>query len=89
MRYDVDIGANWGLSVGAGLTWTTFDTEAPLFLTRREDRTRNISLTASHRRLAWEGYLPELTLNWSRTVSSIPLYDRETHVLRLGLRRLF
>ena len=89
MRYDVDIGANWGLSVGAGLTCTTFDTEAPLFLTRREDRTRNISLTASHRRLAWEGYLPELTLNWSRTVSSIPLYDRETHVLRLGLRRLF
>ena len=89
MRYDVEIGANWGLSLGAGMTGTTFDTEAPLFLTRREDRTRNISLTASHRRLAWEGYLPELTLNWSRTVSSIPLYDRETHVLRLGLRRLF
>ena len=89
IRYDVDIGANWGLSVDGSLTRTTFDTEALLFLTRREDRTHNISLTASHRRLAWEGYLPELTLNWSRTVSSIPLYDRETHVLRLGLRRLF
>ena len=40
-------------------------------------------------RLAWEGYLPELTLNWSRTESSIPLYDREVRTLRLGMRRLF
>ena len=89
MQYSADIGTSWGLSAGAGLTWTAFDNEAPLFLARREDRTRNISLKVSHRWLAWEGYLPELTLNWSRTVSSIPLYDREARSLRLGIRRLF
>ena len=89
LRYATSIGRDWSLSAGAGLTRTTFDAVAPLFLTRRDDRTRNIGITASHRRLAWEGYLPELTLNWSRTESSISLYDREVRTLRLGLRRLF
>ena len=46
-------------------------------------------MTASHRGLTWNGYLPELTLHWSRTTSNIPLYDRKTRTLRLGLRRLF
>ena len=89
VRYATNIGRDWSLSAGAGLSRTTFDAVAPLFLTRREDRTRNISLTASHRKLAWEGYLPELTLNWSRTASNIPLYDREVRTLQLGIRRLF
>ena len=89
LRYATTVGRDWSLSAGAGLTRTSFDAVAPLFLTRREDRTRDVSITASHRRLAWEGYLPELTLNWSRTESSIPLYDREVRTLRLGMRRLF
>ena len=89
LRYATTVGRDWSLSAGAGLTRTRFDAVAPLFLTRREDRTRDVSITASHRRLAWEGYLPELTLNWSRTESSIPLYDREVRTLRLGMRRLF
>ena len=89
LRYATTVGRDWSLSAGAGLTRTSFDAVAPLFLTRREDRTRDVSITASHRRLAWEGYLPELALNWSRTESSIPLYDREVRTLRLGMRRLF
>ena len=89
VRYVASIGRNWSVSVGAGLTKTTFDAEAPLFFARRDDRTHDISMTASHRSLAWEGYLPELTLNLSRTASNIPLYDHEVRSLRLGLRRLF
>ena len=89
LRYATSIGRDWNLSASAGLTRTTFDAEAPLFFTRRDDRTRQIGITASHRQLAWEGYLPELTLNWSRTASSIPLYERDVRTLRLGMRRLF
>ena len=48
-----------------------------------------VGVTLSHRALAWEGYLPELILDWSRTRSTIPLYDRETRTLRVGVRRLF
>ena len=89
VRYAIEIRRDWSVAVQAGLTKTEFDDEEPLFLTRREDRTHSIGVTASHRGLAWEGYLPELTLSWSETLSSIPLYDRERPMVRLGLRRLF
>ena len=89
LRYAATIGRDWSLTARAGLTRTNFDAVAPLFLARRKDRAHNLGITASHRRLAWEGYLPELTLSWSRTYSSIPLYEREVRTLRLGMRRLF
>ncbi len=82
-------GRDRALSIRARLAETRFDGKQPLFLTRREDRTRGLGLTLSHRALAWEGYLPEITLNWTRTASTLPLYDRELRTLRLGLRRLF
>ena len=71
------------------LVRTRFDAEEWLFRTRRRDRTVEAGVTLSHRALAWEGYLPELILDWSRTRSTIPLYDRETRTLRVGVRRLF
>ena len=89
LRYAATIGRDWSLTARAGLTRTNFDAVAPLFLARRKDRAHDLGITASHRRLAWEGYLPELTLSWSRTYSSIPLYEREVRTLRLGMRRLF
>ena len=89
LRFAADIGRNWSMSVRAGLTRTRFEAEESLFLKRREDRTHDVGLTVSHRALVWEGYLPELALNWSRTTSSIPLYERELRTVRLGLRRLF
>ena len=46
-------------------------------------------LALSHRAIAWEGYMLELILDWSRTRSTIPLYDREIRTLRVGVRRLF
>ena len=89
LRYAADIGQDWSVSFRAGLTRTRFDAEEPLFLKRREEQTHDVSLTVSHRALAWEGYLPELALNWNRTRSNIPIYNREVRTLRLSLRQLF
>ena len=89
LRYATHIGRNWSISAWTGLSRIGFDAVEPLFRKRRKDRTPRLGLMVSHRALAWEGYLPELTLNWSRTTSSIPLYDREVRTLRIGVRRLF
>ena len=89
LRYAADVGRDWRVSARAALARTRFDAEEWLFRTRREDRTTETELTLSHRALAWEGYLPELILGWSRTRSSIPLYDRTARTARIGVRRLF
>ena len=89
LAYAADFGRDWSLSVQASRIKTGFDGEHPLFLTRRKDRTHGLGLTLSHRALAWEGYLPEIVLDWARTDSNIPLYDRQVRILRFGLRRLF
>lgn len=89
LAYAADFGRDWTLSVRADLSLTAFDGEHPLFLTRRRDRTHGLGLTVSHRALMWQGYLPEITLNWSRTASTISLYERELRIARVGVRRLF
>ena len=89
LRYAATIGRDWSVAARAGLTRTSFDEVTPLFLEQRKDRTPELGITASHRQFAWEGYLPELTLSWSRAYSSIPLYEREVRTLRFGMRRLF
>ena len=89
LRYTADVGQDWRVEARTTLVRTRFDAEEWLFRTRRRDRTVEAGLTLSHRALAWEGYLPELILDWSRTRSTIPLYDRETRTLRVGVRRLF
>ena len=89
LRYAVDVGRYWSIALRTGLIGTKFDGEELLFRKRREDWTQSIGLTASHRGLIWGGYLPEVSFNWSRTSSNIPLYDRERPMVQLGLRRLF
>ena len=89
LRYTADVGQDWRVEARTALVRTRFDAEEWLFRTRRRDRTVEAGVTLSHRALAWEGYLPELILDWSRTRSTIPLYDRETRTLRVGVRRLF
>ena len=32
--------------------------------------------------------MPELTLGWTQTDSTIPLYDRKNRIMMLGLRRV-
>ena len=89
LRYAANLGENWSVTLRASRTKTKLEDEAWLFLKRREDKTRTIGLTLSHRRLAWRGYLPELTLNLSRTESNIPLHDRNARMVQIGFRRLF
>ena len=89
IRYGMNAVRDWSLSIRASVTRTEFGGSEPLFLRPREDFTRSINLTASHRTLAWEGYLPGLTLGWSRTSSSIPIYERRRPMVQVTLRRLF
>ena len=89
LEYAADIGEDWGGSVRLGLSGARFDEADAAFLTRREDRTRSAGLTLAHRKVSWQGYQPILMLDWSRTDSTIPLYDRKLLSFRVGLRRLF
>ena len=89
VAYTADAGRGWNLSLRGSLARTDFGHEHPVFRIRREDRVLRASLGVSHRSLSWEGYLPELTLSWGRTTSSIPLYERKLWTLHVGLRRLF
>ena len=89
LEYAVDVGEDWSGSVRLGLNTARFDEEDALFRRRREDRTRSAGLTLSHRKLSWEGYRPVFMLDWSRTDSTVPLYDRNLVSARIGLRRLF
>ena len=89
LAYAADIGEDWSGSVRLGLSTARFDETDAAFLTRREDRTRSVGLTLSHRKVSWEGYQPVLVLDWSRTDSTIQLYDRKLLSFRVGLHRLF
>lgn len=87
--YAADVGEDWSGSLRLGLSDVRFDEADAAFLVRREDVTRSVGLSLSHRRLAWEGYQPVLMLDWSRTDSTIALYDRKVLMVRVGLHRLF
>lgn len=89
LGYAADLGRDWSLSLRAGRIGTRFDGEQPFFGVRRKDRTLKWGVTASHRAVAWKGYLPEWTFDWSRTDSNLPLYERRSRTLRLGVRRVF
>ena len=89
LGYAVGIGRDVRLSVRIHGAETSFGDVHPLFGKRRRDRSRSASLTLSDRAIAWRGYLPELTLDWTRTRSNVPLYERQGRTLRIGLRRLF
>ena len=89
LEYAAGIGRDVRLSVRIHGAETSFDDVHPLFGKRRRDRMRGASLTISDRAITWRGCLPELTLDWTRTQSNVPLYERQGRTLRIGLRRLF
>ena len=89
LAYTTIIRQNWNLSAKASRHERYYKGENPLFRKRREDRTLAATLTVSNRAIAWAGYMPELTLGWIQTNSTIPLYDRKNRIVLLGLRRLF
>ena len=89
LTYAADVGEDWSGSLRLGLSAARFDEADGAFLTRREDQTRSVGVTLSHRKISWEGYQPVFMLDWSRTDSNVPLYDRKLLSFRLGPRRLF
>ena len=89
LDYATVLGRNWNLKAQGYIDERYYDGIYTLFRERRKDRTYLASLTVSNRAIALAGYLPEVTLGWTQTDSTIPLYDRKNRILMLGLRRLF
>ena len=80
---------DWRVSSRLALARTAFEGPQPVFFAERIDRRRAISLTLSHRRVAWRGYLPELVVEWSRTDSTLPVHARDLRRLQVRLQRVF
>ena len=89
LDYATVLGRNWNLKAQGYIDERYYEGIYALFGESRRDRTYLASLTVSNRAIALAGYLPEVTLGWTQTDSTIPLYDRKNRILMLGLRRLF
>ena len=89
MGYSTILGQNWNLAAQAYIDERYYEGTYALFRERRKDQTIIANLTVSNRTIALAGYMPEVTVGWSRTDSTIPLYDRQNRIFMLGLRRLF
>ena len=89
LEYAADVGEDWSGWVRLGLSAGRFGEADVVFLTRREERTRSVGLTLSHRKVSREGYQPVLMLDRSRTNSNVAQHDRKLLSFRAGLRRLF
>ena len=89
LGYSTTLGQNWNLEALAYIDERYYKGTYPLFRERRKDQTIIANLTVSNRAIALAGYMPEVTVGWSQTDSTIPLYDRQNRILMLGLRRLF
>ena len=89
LDYATILGQNWNLKAQAYIDERYYEGTYALFRESRRDRTYLASLTVSNRAIALAGYMPEVTLGWTQTDSTIPLYDRKNRIMMLGLRRLF
>ena len=89
LDYTTILGQNWNLKAQGYIDERYYDGIYAFFGESRKDRTYLASLTVSNRAIALAGYLPEITLGWTQTDSTIPLYDRKNRIMMLGLRRLF
>ena len=89
LDYATVLGQNWNLKAQGYIDERYYEGTYALFRESRRDRTYLASLTVSNRAIALAGYLPEVTVGWTQTDSTIPLYDRKNRILMLGLRRLF
>ena len=89
LDYATVLGQNWNLKAQGYIDERYYEGTYALFRESRRDRTWLASLTVSNRAIALAGYMPEVTLGWTQTDSTIPLYDRKNRIMMLGLRRLF
>ena len=89
VSYGATFWRDFNVSARASLGDREYDGKEAIVQEQRKDDTYGVDVRLSHRALALEGFLPELNLGWSRTSSSIVLYDRTVRTARLGMRRLF
>ncbi|MDE0176510.1 MAG: surface lipoprotein assembly modifier [Defluviicoccus sp.] len=89
LSYGATLWRDLGVSARASLGDREYDGKEALVQKQRKDDTYGLDVKLSHRALALEGFLPELNLGWSKTASTVVLYDRTTRTARLGMRRLF
>ena len=89
LSYRASLWRDLSVSARASLGDREYEGKEALVQEQRKDDTYGLDLTLSHRAVSFEGFLPELILAWSKTASSIVLYDRTTRTARLGMRRLF
>ena len=89
LSYGATFWRDFNLSARVSLGDREYDGKEALVQKQRSDDTYGAGLKLSHRALAFEGFMPELNLDWSKTASSVVLYDRTVRTARLGMRRLF
>lgn len=89
LSYGATLWREFSVSARASLGDREYDGKEALVQKRRSDDTYGLDVKLSHRAISFEGFLPELNLGWSKTASSVVLYDRNTRTARLGVRRLF
>lgn len=89
VSYGATLWRDFSVSARASMGDREYDGEEALVRKQRKDDTYGLDVRLSHRALAFEGFLPQLNFGWSKTVSSVVLYDRNTRVARLGMKRLF
>ena len=89
LSYGATFWRDFNVSARASLGDREYDGKEALVQKQRKDDTYGAGLRLSHRALAFEGFMPELNLDWAKTSSSVVLYDRIVRTARLGMRRLF
>ena len=89
VSYGATLWRDLNVSARASLGDREYEGKEALVQKQRKDDIWGANLRLSHRALALEGFLPVLNLGWSKTTSSIVLYDRNVRTARLGMRRLF
>ncbi len=72
LGYSTILGQNWNLAAQAYIDERYYEGTYPLFRERRKDQTIIANLTVSNRAIALAGYMPEVTVGWSQTDSTIP-----------------
>ena len=89
LSYGATLWRDFKVSARASLGDREYDGKEALVQKQRKDDTYGLDVKLSHRAISFEGFLPELNLGWSKTSSSVVLYDRNTRTARLGMKRLF
>ncbi len=95
-----EFGANLGIGgdlpkgitagISAGVSRAVFDAPLPVFsLKPREDLRFNARATVGLRKLRWLGFSPSVTFSYTKSASSLPLYDSARKRVAFSFARYF